>query len=86
VLEYVPLDTGLEELARVMKKDAKLVFIPVKPSFVGSVLQFFYKFKTHPLSAVRKEAAKRFHIVGGHRFRFTETMGWSKVVFLLEKK
>src|SRR5687767_7308395 len=39
VLEYVPLDDGLAELARVMKPGAKLVFIPVKPSLVGSVLE-----------------------------------------------
>ena len=35
VLEYVSLDDGLKELARVLKKGAKLVLIPVKPSLVG---------------------------------------------------
>ena len=46
VLEYVPLDEGLREMARVLKTGGKLVLIPVKPSFVGSVLEILYKFKT----------------------------------------
>lgn len=86
VLEYVPLEAGLEELSRVMKKGAKLVFIPVKPSFVGSVLQFLYKFRTHPLEEVREKASQKFRILGSHKFKITEAMGWSKAVFLLEKK
>ena len=40
VLEYVPLDEGLRELARVLKPGGNLVFIPVKPSLVGSMLEF----------------------------------------------
>ncbi|REJ75601.1 MAG: class I SAM-dependent methyltransferase [Acidobacteria bacterium] len=86
VLEYVPLDEGLSEFARVMRKGAKLVLIPVKPSIMGSVLEFLYKFKTHPLSSVRREAGKHFRIAGEHEFSLTEVMGWSKIVFLLEKE
>jgi ubiquinone/menaquinone biosynthesis C-methylase UbiE len=85
VLEYVPLDDGLSELARVMKPGAKLVFIPVKPSLVGSVLEFLYKFKLHPLEDVRKISRKYFRIVGNHEFPTTEPIGWSKTIFLLEK-
>jgi ubiquinone/menaquinone biosynthesis C-methylase UbiE len=86
VLEYVPLDEGLRELARVMKPGGKLVFIPVKPSIVGVVLEFLYKFKVHPMGNVRESAQRYFRIVGNHKFKITEAMGWSKVVFLLEKK
>ena len=85
VLEYVPLDDGLAELARVLKPGAKLVFIPVKPSLVGSVLEFLYKFKLHPLDDVRKISRKYFRIVGNHEFPTTEPIGWSKTIFLLEK-
>ncbi len=85
VLEYVPLDSGLRELARVMKPGAKLVFIPVKPSLVGSVLEFLYKFKLHPLPEVRRISQKYFHIVGNHKFPVAEPIGWSKTIFLLEK-
>ncbi len=86
VLEYVPLDDGLKEMARVLKTGAKLVFIPVKPSFVGSVLEFLYKFKAHPLKNVRQISQQYFNIVGRHKFPITEPIGWSKTIFLLEKK
>lgn len=86
VLEYVPLDDGLREMARVLKTGAKLVFIPVKPSLVGSVLEFLYKFKAHPLKNVRKISRQHFKIIGNHEFPITEPIGWSKTIFLLEKK
>lgn len=86
VLEYVPLDDGLREMARVLKRGAKLVFIPVKPSIVGAVLEFLYKFKAHPLKNVRKISRQYFNIIGNHEFPITEPIGWSKTIFLLEKK
>lgn len=86
VLEYTPLDTGLAEAARVLKKGAPLVFLPVKPSIVGSVLELLYNFKIHPLAEVRAAAATYFNIVGNHEFPITEPISWSKTIFLLEKK
>ena len=86
VLEYVPLDDGLREMARVLKPNGKLVLIPVKPSLVGSVLEIIYKFKMYPLPYVRKIARQYFTIVGNHEFSLTEPIGWSKTIFLLEKK
>jgi ubiquinone/menaquinone biosynthesis C-methylase UbiE len=86
VLEYVPLEKGLQEMARVLKTGAKLVFIPVKPSFVGAVLEILYKFKIHPLEDVWKTSQKYFNFVGNHKFPLTEPISWSKTIFLLEKK
>lgn len=86
VLEYTPLDQGLSEAARVLKKGAPLVFLPVKPSIVGSVLELLYNFKIHPLKSVREAAANYFNIVGNHEFPITEPISWSKTIFLLEKK
>ncbi len=86
VLEYVPLDEGLKEMSRVLKPGAKLVFIPVKPSFVGSVLEFLYKFKTHPIQNVGRVSQQYFNIVSHHKFPITEPISWSKTIFLLEKK
>lgn len=86
VLEYVPLDEGLREMARVMKRGAKLVLIPVKPSIVGSVLEFLYKFKTHPVEDVRRIASRHFKLVRDHEFPLTEPIAWSKVAFVLEKQ
>src|SRR5438445_1091350 len=86
VLEYTPLDEGLSEAARVLKRGARLVFLPVKPSVVGSVLELLYNFKIHPLKSVRDAATRYFNIVGNHKFPITEPIAWSKTIFLLEKK
>lgn len=86
VLEYVSLEEGLDEIARVMKKGARLVLIPVKPSFVGSVLKILYSFKIHPVENVRKISQWRFKIIGDYEFPITEPISWSKKIFLLEKK
>ena len=86
VLEYVSLEDGLKEFARVLKIGAKLVLIPVKPSFVGSVLEILYNFKTHSIEETEEIAGRYFEIVGEHEFPITEPIGWSKMIFLLEKK
>ena len=86
VLEYTPLDAGLCEAARVLKKGAPLVFLPVKPSIVGSMLELLYNFKIHPLANVRTAAEKHFDIVGNFEFPITEPISWSQTIFLLEKK
>ncbi|MGI8812733.1 MAG: class I SAM-dependent methyltransferase [Pyrinomonadaceae bacterium] len=85
VLEYVSLDAGLCEMARLLRPGAKLVLIPVKPSLVGSVLELLYKFKIHPPEEVREAAAKYFNIVGNHEFPISDPIAWSKTIFLLEK-
>lgn len=86
VLEYVSVDAGLAEAARVLRKGSPLVFIPVKPSIVGSVLELLYNFKIHPLGKVREAAGRYFTILGNHEFPSNEPISWSKTIFLLEKK
>jgi ubiquinone/menaquinone biosynthesis C-methylase UbiE len=86
VLEYVPLDAGLAEAARVLKKGATVVLLPVKPSIVGSVLELLYNFKIHPLENVRRAAGRHFEIVGNYEFPANEPISWSKTIFLLKKK
>lgn len=85
-LEYVPLDAGLAEMARVLKKDGILILIPVRPSIVGSVLEILYNFKTHPIKEVKTNAERYFDIVGNYKFPVTDPIGWSKMLFLLRKK
>jgi ubiquinone/menaquinone biosynthesis C-methylase UbiE len=85
-LEYVPLEAGLRELARVTKTGGRLILIPVRPSIVGSVLEVLYNFKTHPLSEVKKTSERYFDIVGDYKFPITDPIGWSKMLFLLQKK
>lgn len=86
VLEYTPLDDGLSEAARILKKGAPLVLLPVKPSIVGSVLELLYNFKIHPIHRVREAATQYFDIVGNHEFPITEPIAWSKTIFLLKKR
>lgn len=86
VLEYVSLDEGFRELARVLKRGSKLVLIPVKPSIIGSVLEILYNFKTHPIEDVKQSSQQYFRIIGDFEFPITEPIGWSKMIFLLEKK
>ncbi len=86
VLEYTPLDEGLKETARVLKKGAILVLLPVKQSVVGSVLELLYNFKIHPVDSVRLAASEYFRIVDKHEFPIIEPIAWSKTIFLLEKK
>jgi len=86
VLEYVSLEEGLQEFARILKTGAKLILIPVKPSFVGSVLEILYNFKIHSIEETREIAHRYFKIVGDYDFPITEPIGWSKMIFLLEKK
>lgn len=85
VLEYVDLDAGMRELSRILKKGAKLVLLPVKPSIVGSVLELLYNFKIHPLKNVRKIAQNYFNIIADDDFPLTQPIAWSKTIFLLEK-
>jgi len=86
VLEYTPLDEGLKETARVLKKGATLVLLPVKQSVIGSVLELLYNFKIHPVESVRETAAKYFRIIDNHDFPVIEPIAWSKTIFLLEKR
>ena len=85
VLEYVALDDGLRELARVLKPNAKMVLMPVKPSLVGSILERLYNFKIHPTRKVKRVSQQYFNIIGNHQFPKTEPIAWSKTIFLLEK-
>ena len=86
VLEYISIEEGLREFSRVLKKDAKLVLIPVRPSFIGSILEVLYKFKTHSIAETERIAERYFQIDGNYKFSITEPLGWSKQVFLWRKK
>lgn len=86
VLEYVPLHLGIRELARVLKPGAKLVLIPVKPSFVGSVLEVLYRFKTLKPEDIIEGAKEEFSLLGRHDFPASEPIAWSKTIIVLEKK
>jgi ubiquinone/menaquinone biosynthesis C-methylase UbiE len=85
-LEYVSLGDGLRELSRVLKPSGTLVLLPIRPSLVGSVLEFLYNFKSHSINEVKRSSQAHFHLVGDYNFPLTEPIGWSKKLFLLVKK
>ncbi len=60
--------------------------IPVRPSIVGVVLEILYDFKTHDIKEVKEIAARYFKIAGKYKFPVTEPIGWSKMLFVLQKK
>ncbi|MEO7659592.1 MAG: class I SAM-dependent methyltransferase, partial [Pyrinomonadaceae bacterium] len=86
VLEYLPVDEGLRESARVLKKGSPLILLPVRQSVVGSVLELIYKFRIRPLEHFREAAAPYFDVVDNHNFPITEPIGWSKTSMVLKKK
>ena len=86
VLEYVSIEAGLKEFARVLKTGATSILIPVKPSFGGSILEVLYKFKTHSIKETEAIAEKYFRLLEARDFAFYEPIAWSKMVFLFEKK
>jgi glycerophosphoryl diester phosphodiesterase len=68
VLEYTPLEQGLQEAARVLKQRSPLVLLPVRPSFVGSILEVLYSFKILEMADVSSAAAPYFNLIANDRF------------------
>ena len=84
-LEYVKLEDGLTELARVIVPGGHLLHFPVHPSAVGILLEILFRFKSHPPQEVRTQTEKHFRIVHQYRFPRKEAFGWSKTAILAQK-
>jgi ubiquinone/menaquinone biosynthesis C-methylase UbiE len=84
-LEYVPLEEGLTELARVIAPGGHLLHLPVHPSFSGVVLEILFRFKSHPPKEVIDKTERHFRILHQYRFRRSEVIGWSKTAILAQK-
>jgi ubiquinone/menaquinone biosynthesis C-methylase UbiE len=85
-LEYVPIETGIQEISRVLKPNGELIFIPVRRSPISAVLEIIYDFKTHKTREVRRALQTNFRLVSNHKFPITEPISWSKISFHLQKK
>jgi ubiquinone/menaquinone biosynthesis C-methylase UbiE len=85
VLEYVPLDEGFAEIARVLRPDGYVLFLPVRPSLVGKVLERVYSFKAPKTKHILKTVNAHFNILEHHKFPIVEPISWSKNIFLLQK-
>ena len=84
-LEYVPLGEGLAELARVLRPGGHLFHLPVRPAPVSLLLEWMFRFKTHPPEVVDEHTRHHFRVVERHRFDPLEPIGWTKLAILAQK-
>jgi demethylmenaquinone methyltransferase/2-methoxy-6-polyprenyl-1,4-benzoquinol methylase len=85
VLEYVPLEEGLSELARVIAPGGHLLHLPMRPAPVTTLLEMLFRFKTHPPKEVAETTDKYFHVVSHYRFPRFQAISWSKSAVLAQK-
>jgi ubiquinone/menaquinone biosynthesis C-methylase UbiE len=85
VLEYVALDEGLSELARVISPGGYLLQLPMRPSVVTSLLEMLFRFKAHPMREVSETTDRYFRVVSHYRFPPLHAIGWSRAAVLAQK-
>jgi ubiquinone/menaquinone biosynthesis C-methylase UbiE len=84
-LEYVPLDEGLSELARVLVPGGHMLHLPVRPALASRFLELLFRFKTHPPREVVENTERHFQVVEHYRFPPLEPIGWTKSAMLAQK-
>jgi ubiquinone/menaquinone biosynthesis C-methylase UbiE len=84
-LEYVPLEEGINELARVISPGGYLLHLPCRPSLASTVLEILFRFKSHSPRAVQQNTERHFRVSHHYRFRPAEIIGWSKSAILAQK-
>jgi ubiquinone/menaquinone biosynthesis C-methylase UbiE len=85
-LEYVPLNEGMAELARVIAPGGHLLHIPCRrPSPATTFLEILFRFKSHPRSDIMRQTEKHFRMVHEYRFPPLQIIGWSKTAMLAQK-
>lgn len=84
-LEYVPLQDGLNELARVIAPDGHLLHLPCRPSPISTFLEILFRFKSYHPHVVMENTQRHFRVVHHYRFKPMEAIGWSKSALLAQK-
>ena len=84
-LEYVPLEDGFNELARVMAPGGHLLHLPIRPSVASTFLEILFRFKTHHPHKLALETERHFRIVNHYRFPPLQAIGWTKSAILVQK-
>lgn len=85
VLEYVPLEEGLCELARVIAPGGHLLHLPMRPSLTTTLLEMLFRFKHHPPHKVADATDRYFQLVSHYHFPRFQVIGWSKSAVLAQK-
>jgi ubiquinone/menaquinone biosynthesis C-methylase UbiE len=85
-LEYVPLEEGMSELARVIVPGGHLLHIPCrKPSVATTFLEILFRFKAHPRKEILSHTDRHFRMVHEYHFPVPQVIGWSKTALLAQK-
>jgi len=85
VLEYVPLQEGFGELARVIAPGGHLLHLPIIPTAMSKLLELMFRFKTHPPEEVEANTRKFFRMIANYRFPPLHPIGWTKTAILSQK-
>ena len=85
MLEYLPLEAGLDELARVITPRGHLLNLPIRPSVASTVLELMFRFKAHPPAEVDEKTRRHFRVVNHYRFPPLQAIGWTKTAVLAQK-
>jgi len=85
VLEYVPLEEGFTELARVIAPGGYFLHLPMRPSPTTRILELLFRFKAHPPEEVSETTDRHFRVVSHYRFPPFQIIGWSKTAVLAHK-
>lgn len=85
VLEYVPLNEGFGELARVIARGGHLLHLPMRPSPVTALLEVLFRFKAHSPEVVSENSAHHFQVVSHYRFPPLHAIAWTKSAVLAQK-
>src|SRR6266480_5086809 len=84
-LEYVPLEEGFNELARVVAPGGHLLHLPIRPSVASTFLEILFRFKTHPPQKLETETERHFRVIDQYRFPPLQAIGWTKTAILAQK-
>ena len=84
-LEYMPLEDGLNELARVISPSGHLLHLPIRPSLTSTMLEIGFRFKHHPPKDIIQKTEQHFRILDHYHFPPLQPIGWSKTALLAKK-
>ena len=85
VLEYVPLEDGFTEMARVISPRGYFLHLPMRPTAVTTLLELLFRFKVHPPDDLAETTDRHFQVVSHYRFPPFQVIGWSKTAVLAQK-
>lgn len=84
-LEYVPLEAGIKELARITAPGGFLLHIPIRPTPISRIWEVLFRFKLHEPEAVKASTQNHFEILEVHNFPPLDPIGWTKLAILAQK-